>query len=321
MPDIFISYRRNPGFAAAAMIRDRLLGRGIDAYMDLELGSGEFDGKLVAAIRESDCFLAVLTPGFFDRCSNPGDRVAQEICAAVDSGSRIIPVVICEEFEFPKEWDPRIPDQVRYIADLNAVYQCQHYIDESIDRIIDYMRDDGTAGRRRAAKAGADKKDLDTFFRARMADPGAIRGVDLAFHAGAEWHENIERLDLLTDLAESGIRIRVLVNSPDAAETIAKHMRHIRKKYTTFAEAIELWTDFAKDHPDNVEIRISDTPLLRIYYALHMTDPADDVIRVKYYTYGNAMIDRNFAQNFDPADAHFELYRAEFDFLWNNAKG
>jgi len=63
-------------------------------------------------------------------------------------------------------------------------------------------------------------------------------------------------------------------------------------------------------------VRLSAIPLLRIYYAFHMTDSTDNIVRVKYYTYGNSKINHNYSHNFIPSDSHFRLYQAEFDFLW-----
>ena len=96
-------------------------------------------------------------------------------------------------------------------------------------------------------------------------------------------------------------------------------MRHKRKKYIPFAEAIEDWNEFSSLY-DNVEMRVSDIPLLRIYYSFNMVNENDGAVRVKYYTYGNAQINKNFSHNFEPTDAYYDLYKAEFEVLWEKAK-
>ena len=119
---------------------------------------------------------------------------------------------------------------------------------------------------------------------------------------------------------EAGVQLRILVNTPEAADSVGKHMRHKIKKYMPFSEAIERWKAYADMH-DNMEVRVSDIPLFRVYYAFNMEDEADSAVRVKYYTYGNAKIDKNFSQNFEPKDAYYKLYKSEFEFLWERAHG
>jgi len=310
MYDAFISYRRKNGFLAAKMIRELLKAKGVTAYMDLdELRNGTFDDKLLTAIRTTPSFILVLPPHALDRCCEKDDWLTKEICTAIDSGAKIIPV-LCDGFEWPKEWSPSVPEKVRSIASYHGVEMSQYYIDAMIDKIVEQIRGNTACG---------SKSDLDTFFRNRMQYLEKIQGVDLAFHSGCTWQESIERLDILTDLAEAGIRIRIIVNSPDAAESIGKHMRHKLKRYTPFSEAIERWKPFAEMY-ENIAIRISDIPLLRVYYAFSMINQEDSAVRVKYYTYGNAKVDKNFAQNFEPKDACYTLYKSEFEFLWDRAQ-
>ena len=146
-----------------------------------------------------------------------------------------------------------------------------------------------------------------------------ITGVDLAFHSGSTWLESIERLDILEDLAEAGVRLRILVNSPDAAESVGQYMRHKIKKYMPFSEAIERWQAYAEMF-ETVEVRVSDIPFFRVYYAFTSKNEEDGAVRVKYYTYGNAKLDKNYSQNFEPRDNCYNLYKAEFEFLWDRAK-
>ncbi len=310
MYDAFISYRRAGGITIAKMLREMLKSKGITAFMDMdELHGGTFDDKLLEAINDSPAFILILPKGALRRCRKKGDWLTREIVAAVDSGSRIVPVM-GEGFTWPRRWPRRVPPQVRQLALYNGVTLNYHYMDAVVDTIIDHMQEDG---------GSSGTSDLDTFFRNRMRDPRAVTGVDLAFHAGAEWHANQERLELLEDLAALGAPMRVLINTPDAAESIGRHMRHQHRVYVPFAKAVELWQQFAARH-DNVQVRLSDTPLLHIYYRFRMQQQEQDAVRVKYYTYGNANIHRNFSRNFEPADDHFALYDNEFTVLWDTAE-
>ena len=309
MYDAFISYRRKNGFMAAKVIREMLKAKGITAYMDLyELHSGTFDDKLLDAIANTPVFILVLSPNALDNCGKKKDWLTKEIVAAMDSGRKIIPVM-CEGFQWPTEWADIVPQQVRDIASYHAFEARPEYVDAMIDKIVEEIRgkDDGS------------KSDLGAFFRNRMGKLDRVKSIDIAFHSGSTWLESEERLDILVELVEAGMPVRIVVNSPEAAESIGKHMRHKLKKYMPFAEAVEGWRRFDELY-DNVEVRVSDIPLLRVYYAFTMVDEADSAVRVKYYTYGNAKRNKNFAHNFEPTDACYQLYKSEFEFLWKQSE-
>lgn len=309
MYDAFISYRRKTGFMAAKMIRELLKSKGVTAYMDLdELQNGTFDDKLLKAIETSPSFILVLPPNALDRCKEKDDWLTKEIVAAVDSGRNIIPV-LGDGFEWPKEWSDEIPEQVKSLASYHGVEMSQYYVDAMIDKIIEHVR---------GKSATYGKSDIGTFFKNRMRDMDHVKGVDLAFHAGTTWLENIERVDILEELAEANIPVRIIINTAESAEILGKHMRHKLKRYTPFSESVGIWKEFSEPY-ENVRVRVSDIPLLRIYYSFHMADPENDAVRVKYYTYGNAKIDKNFSRNFETTDDYFKLYRAEFEFLWDKA--
>ncbi len=309
MYDAFISYRRKNGFLAAKMIRELLKAKGVTAYMDLdEIHSGTFNDKLLDAIRTSPSFVLILPPGALDRCGEKDDWLTREILEAIDAKKNIIPIAL-DGFEWPKEWKEGVPEKLKSVAFYHHIEMSPYYVDAMVDKIVERIR--GTAG-------SGTGSDIDSFFRNRMRKLEEVKGVDLAFHSGSRWHESIERLDILEELAEAGIPLRILVNTPEAADSIGKHMRHKLKKYMPFAEAIEHWKRF-DDLYENVEVRVSDIPLFHVYYAFEMEDESESAVRVKYYTYGNAKIEKNFAQNFENTDTHYKLYRSEFSFLWEKA--
>ncbi|MBR6594190.1 MAG: toll/interleukin-1 receptor domain-containing protein [Clostridia bacterium] len=316
MYDAFISYRRKTGSAIAKLLREMLKAKGVTAFMDLdELHSGTFDDKILLAIKNSPAFVLVLSPNALDDCGKSGDWLTKEITAALDEGKNIIPV-ICEDFKCPEKWNDGVDERIKRLPNYNGAPLSYAYLDATINKVIEHMNENG--GNFGIGKGGTGLSDIDSFFRNRMRDMESIKGVDLAFHAGSEWHENIDRLDIISDLADAGVKLRIIVNTPESAELLGKHMRHKRKRYTSFKESVLLWRDFESQYP-NVEVRESDIPLLRIYYAFHMEKPEENAIRVKYYTYGNPKINRNFSQNFEPSDTHFDLYRTEFEFLWDAA--
>lgn len=308
MYDAFISYRRCNGFMAAKVIREMLKAKGVTAYMDLyELHSGTFDDKLLDAIRHSPYFILVLSPDALDTCGCQGDWMAKEIVAAMESGSKIIPVM-CDGFRWPTQWMDTVPPQVRAIETHHGYEAHPVYVDAMIDKIVEEIR----------GKDVGHKSDHGSFFRNRMAKLDNVKRIDIAFHSGASWLGDDERLEILEELLEAQIPLRILVNSPEAAESIAQYMRNPHKRYVPFAEAIDGWRRFDEAY-ENVEVRITDIPLLRVYYAFTMVNEADNAVRVKYYTYFNTQRNKNFAQNFEPQDACYQLYKAEFETLWNSA--
>lgn len=306
MYDAFISYRRKNGFMTAKVIRELLKARGVTAYMDLdELHSGTFSEKLMNAIRHSPVFIVVLSPCALNTCCEEGDWLAKEIMAAMESGRKIIPVM-CEDFVWPTEWAATVPAQVRKLSEYHGWKASPEHIDSLIDKIVKEVRGESDDGSNRTVGA---------FFRNRMGKLDHVKGVDLAFHSGATWLQSADHMDILMDLADAGIPIRIVVNSPEAAESIGKHMRHKIKTYMPFSEAVEGWRRFDEMY-ENVQVKVSDIPLLRVYYAFTMEDEEDSAIRVKYYTYGNDKRHLNFARNFDAQDSCYKLYKSEFKFLW-----
>ena len=319
MYDIFISYRRKQGFAVAKLFSGLLQAQGLKSFVDLdELRSGTFDDKILTAIASSPAFLLILTPGALDRCGDDGDWLTREILAAVESGRNIIPV-LCDGFVWPKQWDDAIPDKIRMLSMYNSVIMSYEYMDATVDKIVNYIQGDTPPVAPMVQMPAPTQRkldDLDDFFRPNMQNMQDVEGVDFAFHAGSVWHQNIERLEILDALSKAGVRVRVLVNTPETAALMGKHMRHKLKDYLPFEKAIALWRQRAEDYP-NLEVRVTSTPLLRICYMFHMKDSSKSSLRVKFYTHGNPKIDANYSQIFTADMPHYRLFQDEFDLLWD----
>lgn len=316
MYDAFISYRRKNGFAVAKMLRDQLKLQKVSAFVDLdELRSGIFDNKILTAIESSPSFLLIIFPGDLDRCGEEEDWLAKEITTAIDSGRNIISI-LCNGFEWPKHWADDIPDKIRLISKFNSVKMSYEYLDAMISKIISYINDDSSD----LSKAESDTQSSDTniFFAPHIKDIDSIESVELSFHAGFIWHQDIGHLDILSTLAEAGIPVRIIVNTADGALIIGQHMRHKLKRYPSFEEGIASWKYIASMY-DSIQVKLSQIPLMRICYCINKKDKQKSIMRVKFYTYGNPKIDSNFIQDFSPADHPFELYKKEFEYLWNNA--
>ncbi len=317
MYDAFISYRRKNGFAVAKMLRDQLKERKIFAFVDLEeLKSGIFDEKILLAIKNSPAFILVLYPGDLDHCGDEGDWLAKEIDAAVTSDRKIIPV-LCNGFEWPKVWNENIPENIKIISKFNSVTMSQEYLGATISKIVSYVNEG--SGKDDEDVITSPVSDTNHFFLSNMKDLDSIESVDLSFHAGFIWHQDIGHLDILSAFDDAGIPVRVVINTEDGALIIGKHMRHKLKKYPTFEEGISSWKSL-ESTLDNMQVRLSDIPVMRICYCINKKNKSESVMRIKFYTYGNPKIDDNYIQDFTPADHPFELYKKEFEYLWKNGK-
>lgn len=316
MYDAFISYRRKNGFAIAKMLRDQLKLKRVSAFVDLdELRNGTFDDKILLAIENSPSFILVLYPGDLDRCGEENDWLTKEIIAAIDSGRNIIPF-LCDGFEWPKKWNESIPEKIKAISKFNSVSLSQEYLDATIEKLIRYINDDSSDNSKEALSSQND--DINYFFRTNMKNLSFIESVELSFYAGFVWHQDIEHLDILSDLAEAGIPVRIIINSAESAQLIHNHMRHKLKRYPSFEEGISSWKNFESMY-DNVEIRLSDIPLMRICYCINKKGSSDSAMRVKFYTYGNPKINNNYIQDFSPYDPPFNLYKKEFEYIWKKS--
>ncbi|MBQ8058064.1 MAG: toll/interleukin-1 receptor domain-containing protein [Ruminococcus sp.] len=320
MHDAFISYRREKGFAIAKMLRELLKAKGISAYVDLdELRSGTFDDKLLTAIKTTPAFILILTPSSLDRCGEDDDWLTKEAITAIDSGRNIIPV-LCEGFSWPKHWDDSVPEKIRMLSNFNSVYMEYRYIDATVDTIIEYIHEDG------ADEIVVDeidvvrpKDDIRGFFNKHLQDIENVVAVDLAFHAGSVWHQSVDRLDTIQTLAEAGVEIRVIVNTPEVATFLERHTRHKLKKYMPFEEAIERWR-YLESVYENIHVKVTDIPMMRIQYTIRKKDSSKDAMRIKYYTHGVSQMEKNYIQEYDSSDYQYELYRGEFDYVWEHTE-
>ena len=136
MYDLFLSYRREGGFATARLLYEHLKGVGINPFFDLEeLRSGTFNTKLYSAIEESANFAPVLSKNALDRCFNEGDWLRIEIAHAIKLGKNIIPIML-EEFTWPES----LPDDIKEIVNYNGIRISREYFDASITKFISMLK-------------------------------------------------------------------------------------------------------------------------------------------------------------------------------------
>lgn len=316
--DAFISYRRDNGFYLACLIHEQLKKRGVSSFLDLveKRHSGKIDEEVFDAIENSCNFVLVLSKGALDDCINEEDWVRKEIFAAIKKGCNIIPI-LDDEFEWPRSLYAKMSEEIKSIEKYSRVKSSKDYLDAMIDRVISLMQWDENLNLTHGnVKMNTEVISTERYFFMELKKN--IDAVDMAFHAGSEWFTDVAKNDLLYGLVEQGIHLRILLNNPKISEKMAKHMRHSRKIYIGFENCIRKWIDLKKEYPDKVEIKMTDIPILRRYYSIHMKDSCMDSVNVKYYTYDNPDPKINYQQIFYSDSEYFGLYRKEFEYLWNH---
>ena len=136
MYDLFLSYRRDGGFATARLLYERLKGLGVNVFFDLEeLSSGQFNVKLYNAIEESSNFDPVLSKNALDRCRNDGDWLRIEIDHAIKNKKNIVPIIL-EEFTWPAD----LPEDIAELVNYNGVHISKEYYDASVEKFVGLLK-------------------------------------------------------------------------------------------------------------------------------------------------------------------------------------
>lgn len=315
--DAFISYRRKTSFAMARLIRDQLIERALHCFLDLkEDCAGEFDERIPNAVRSSSNFILILSKDALNGCVNEDDWMRREILAAFEGGCTIIPI-LCPDFTWPEELNPLLPPEVRRIETLQGVFPSPEYFDSAIDKLVSYMTGVKPINPKTEKKVSL-YVESSRFILEKLGSVEDFVSVDMAFHAGSEWHRNTDMVDTLSRLYQMGCRLRVIINSPEAVEEVCRHMRQPMKKYVKFENNVSDWLDFAREYPDYIQVRVLDVPLLHRLYIVRGEHGGS--ANVKYYSYGNYTPEKDFRLTFDSPDPEYALYAGEFEYLWSIAK-
>ena len=134
--DVFISYRREGGYAMARLLYECLHNVGLSVFLDLEeLSSGQFNEKLYEAIEKSENFLLVLPPNSLDRCASENDWLRIEIEHAIKLKKNVVPIMM-PGFSFPTQ----LPPSLQVLPFFNGVQSSREYFDATIKKIISMLR-------------------------------------------------------------------------------------------------------------------------------------------------------------------------------------
>lgn len=134
--DIFISYRRDGGYAMARLLYECFHNVGLSVFLDLEeLRSGQFNTKLYEAIDGCENFILVLPPNSLDRCEDENDWLRLEIEHAIKLNKNIIPVMMIG-FSFPEH----LPSSMQMLPFFNGVQASREYFDATIKKLLSMLR-------------------------------------------------------------------------------------------------------------------------------------------------------------------------------------
>ena len=134
--DIFISYRREGGYAMARLLYECFKNTGLSVFLDLEeLRAGPFNDKLYEAIDSCENFVLVLPPNSLDRCVHQNDWLRLEIEHAIRQKKNIIPVMM-DGFTFPED----LPPSMQVLPFFNGVQSSREYFDATIKKLISMLR-------------------------------------------------------------------------------------------------------------------------------------------------------------------------------------
>jgi len=315
--DAFISYKHQSGFYMAQVIYDKLIQNGYSVFMDKHLKRGEFEEQIKAAVEKSCNFILVLFPTDLDTSNEDDDWLRKEAeWAAATPNINFIPV-FCEDFN-TKDIKTDLPSCLKKALSFQSVTIHKDYaLDTDLDKLCDIS----------LKNANPVRPLINTveFFNSNLNEKShlSIKNIDMAFHGGAAWLRAGTKKDILDTILKRKIPTRILINTPEAAESIAKHMRDECALYFPFEQVKKLWSKYTSDYSDILEVRACPIPLLRVYHNIKFNEDqlrnTYDRMHIKYYIYQNMNLENSFEHELSSFSKYYEIYQQEFEFLWNSS--
>lgn len=139
--DIFISYRRDGGFATANHLFDLLTHDGYTVSFDIDtLREGDFDTSLLARIDECTDFILIVDKHTFDRtldgsCNDNQDWLRKELAHALKLKKNVIPVLLAGVNGFP----PNLPEDIAPVVTKNGPEYNKSYFDEFYRKLKSFL--------------------------------------------------------------------------------------------------------------------------------------------------------------------------------------
>lgn len=117
--DVFISYRRNTGASQAALLKEKLMQKGIDVFFDTNsIHNEDFLEKIKSNIDKAPNFLMIVTPGYFKKREGVEDYVREEILYAQSKHKNIIAISFSGYNHDEVDWDNEI-DEIKAFKTFN----------------------------------------------------------------------------------------------------------------------------------------------------------------------------------------------------------
>ncbi|MBQ7671029.1 MAG: toll/interleukin-1 receptor domain-containing protein [Clostridia bacterium] len=319
--DVFISYRHDSGFYMANLIYEKLFNNGYNVFLDKRLRSEKtgFEEQLRTAISKSSNFIMVLFPGDLDNSSvNCDDWLEKEARWALEAETPHIIPALCDGFSVK---DEILPDNLKQIVEMHGIAISKNYsIDSDIDRLCEsFLKNTNPV-----------KQMINTtdFFNNNLEQKNGrpVKRVDLAFHGGGSWRSASRNKPILDRLVDMNVPVRILINTPEAAEIVARFMRDAEADMPSFERLRDSWKFYEERHPDLIEVRACSAPLLHVYHAIEFGSGANDFnkmydrLHVKYYVYNNYNIDNTYEHELNKYSKYYQMYKSEFEFLWDSSE-
>ena len=155
--DIFISYRRfedearqKENISKARSLSETFARRGFKVFFDQnERTAKALKEKILPAVRNSRCFVLLLTEKCLERCKNEGDWMRQEIEEAQKAGRTIVPVTLDSAVE---RWPNDLPESLLFLSDNGGKDITNIHNDTSYTSDIDALINDIIGSPRERAK-------------------------------------------------------------------------------------------------------------------------------------------------------------------------
>jgi len=316
--DVFISYRHDTCFYLAHILYTKFITNGYTVFIDKTLDSGRFEDKIHLAIQNSRNFVMVLSEKDKDALGDEESWLNKEARWALECTNLNIIPVMCDGFRQPTAADG-LTEAMRCVMKNNGVLIHQDYsLDSDLDNLCDHFLKNVNPLKPRVT-------DVDFFqYNLEVRKDRTATCVDVAFHAGAPWLMPGAKNSIFTGALKRGVRWRVLINSVEAAESIARNMRDDNAMYISFDQAHEWWKKFATLYPDCLEVRVCEIPMIHVYHAIEFDHAENEApygtMHVKYYAYNNTRLDNAFEHEISSYSKYYSIYRDEFEFLWSQSK-
>ncbi len=323
--DAFISYRHDTGFYMAQVIFDKLVQNGYSVFMDKRLERGEFEPQIKTAVEKSRNFILVLFPSDLNNTNKENDWIRKEAEWATSTPNMNYIPVFCDKFdtngknvELPDGKTMELPDVIKTVLGSQKI---KIHKDISLDTDLDRLCDVALKN------ANPVKPLINTkeFFNNNLneKDHLTVKSIDMSFHGGAAWLRAGTQKEILDEILKRKIPTRILINTPEAAESIAKHMRDEYALYFPFEQVSKLWSKYTSDHPDILQVRACPIPLLRVYHNIKFNEDeirhTHDRMHIKYYVYQNMNLENSFEHELSSFSKYYEIYQKEFEFLWESS--